>query len=148
MSRRFHALVVALPLLAGFLIYFSCRSKSLLYYRWIPFRNKIFLDQLHDAAFTKCHEVLGGNFIAHIVIFSAPAALFAFSLAYYVKARYLGKILSKANRPQKTLAYLALIVLIAYIPEFLQQTGTAPGRFDEMDVLTAGLATLLALYIA
>ena len=44
--------------------------------------------------------------------------------------------------------FLVLILLISVLPELLQLYGLASGHFDLMDVLTAAIASLLALIIS
>ena len=34
-------LITSIPLIAGFIIYFSCRPRTLAYYLFIPFKNKV-----------------------------------------------------------------------------------------------------------
>jgi hypothetical protein len=147
MNRFQRTLLVTSPLVSGFIIYFSCRPKSLLYYQWIPFRELIGLDHLHNYAAEECSKSFGGSPVANTIIFSIPAAMFAFSLAFYLKTRYLHKAFIKLKLIHKFTASFALILIIAYIPEYLQQIGVLPGHFDPLDVLTAGLATALALYV-
>lgn len=147
MKRFKSALLVIIPLVFGFIIYFSCRPKSLLYYQWIPFRESIRLDHLHDYAAAECSKFLGESPLADTIVFSFPAAMFAFSLAFYLKIRYLRKAFVKLNLIHKLTASLVLILFMAYIPEYLQQVRVLPGHFDPIDVLTATLATVLALFI-
>jgi hypothetical protein len=80
-----------------------------------------------------------------MIIFSAPAAMYAFSLSYYLKKRYLSKVDKSLSSLQRLAANLALVVLIAYLPEYLQQIKAMPGHFDHLDIITASLAALLAL---
>ena len=147
MNRLRRILLVTSPLVSGFIIYFSCRPKSLLYYQWIPFRESIKLDHLHDYAAAECSKFLGESPVADTIVFSIPAAMFAFSLAFYLKTRYLRKAFIKLNLIHKLTASLALILFIAYIPEYLQEIRVLPGHFDPFDVITASLATALALYV-
>ena len=95
----------------------------------------------------ECSEFLANGAIPHAFIFSFPAALFAFSLTYYLKIRYMRKALANKNSLQKFVTYLITMILIAYVPEYLQLVGAVPGHFDMTDVVTAGFAALLALYI-
>ena len=147
MNRFQRTLLVTSPLVSGFIIYFSCRPKSLLYYQWIPFRELIRLDDFHNYAAAECSKFLGGSLVANTIIFSIPAAMFAFSLTFYLKTRYLHKAFIRLNLIRKFTATLALILIIAYMPEYLQQIRVLPGHFDPLDVLTASLATVLALYV-
>jgi len=147
MNRLRRTLLVTSPLVSGFIIYFSCRPKSLFYYQWIPFKELIRLDHFHNYAAAECSRFFAGSSVANTIIFSIPAAMFAFSLAFYLKTRYLHKAFERLNMIHKFAASLALILIIAYIPEYLQQIRVLPGHFDSLDVLTASLATALALYV-
>jgi hypothetical protein len=91
MNRLRRTLLVTSPLVSGFIIYFSCRPKSLLYYQWIPFKELIRLDHFHNYAAAECSRFFAGSSVANTIIFSIPAAMFAFSLAFYLKTRYLHK---------------------------------------------------------
>jgi hypothetical protein len=147
MQRNRDILLTTIPIIAGFIIYFSCRPKSLLYYQWIPFKKLIGLDYIHDYAAAGCAEASKNSLAASTLIFSAPAALYAFSLMYYLRTRYLDKAYAGLNKSTRLFIDLVLIALIAYLPEYLQQIKVAPGHFDVMDILTAGLAAFLALHI-
>jgi hypothetical protein len=105
------------------------------------------LGHAKDYAWGKCFDILGASPVAQGFIFSAPAAMFAFSLTYYIKSRYFRKALASIDRRQKIAAFIITVVFIAYIPELMQQAGAVSGRFDIADVITAGFATLLALCI-
>lgn len=140
-------LLVIGPILLGFGIYFSCRSSSLLYYQWLPFKKLIDVGPAKDYAWRKCSEILGAGVIHRAIIFSIPAALFAFSLTYYLKIRYFRKTLRNLNGLQNIAAFLIAVTLIAFVPEYLQLLRVLPGHFDVTDVIAAGLAIVLALYI-
>jgi hypothetical protein len=145
MRKNKDILLVAIPLMAGFAIYFSCRPKSLLYYQLIPFRKLIGLDYIHGLLVAGCVEFSRNRQLAEIIIFSVPAAMYAFSLSYYLKKRYLTKVYGSLSGFQRIIANLALVMLVAYLPEYLQQIRALPGRFDLIDIITASLAASLAL---
>jgi hypothetical protein len=139
-------LILGAPLLLGFVIYFSCRTQDLLYYRFIPFRELLFVDTFHETANRKCVELLGMSAMGDVVVFSLPAALYAFSLTYYFKKRY---YLTFA--PSRRIARLQILVSwslsVAVFPELLQMVGILPGRFDPVDVGTASLAIFIAMIL-
>jgi|GEM_PF-3907812 len=147
--KRKEAILVISPLVAGFLVYFSCRTRTLAYYQWIPFKENLDLDSIHFAANERCGELLLGTFAGNTIVYSLPAALFAFSLTCYLKFRYLKHLHAlRLTRFRKTIFFLALILLISVLPELLQLYGLISGHFDLMDVLTAATASLLALIIS
>jgi hypothetical protein len=139
-------LILGAPLLLGFVIYFSCRTRDLLYYRFIPFRELLFVDAFHETANRKCVELLGMSAMGDVVVFSLPAALYAFSLTYYFKKRY---YLTFA--PSGRIARLQILVSwslsVAVFPELLQMVGILPGRFDPVDFGTASLAIFIAMIL-
>jgi hypothetical protein len=143
MKRVRDLFILGIPILAGFFIYFSCRTNNLLYYQFIPFRELLRVDAMHESANKKCLELLGIGGIGDVVVFSLPAALYAFSLTYYFKKRYYS-----AFAPSGSTARLKVLVswtcLVALLPELLQMAGILPGRFDLVDVMTALSAVFVA----
>jgi hypothetical protein len=98
---------------------------------------------MHETANSKCLELLGIGGIGDVVVFSFPAALYAFSLTYYFKKRYYS-----ACAPSGSTARLKVLAswtcLVALLPELLQMAGILPGRFDLVDVITALSAVFVA----
>lgn len=136
--------LVAGPLLVGFLIYFSCRTNRLLYYEWIPFKSALQLDAVHAAANSKCSEILGVSSLSDLIVFSLPAALFAFSLTYYIDQRYLIFGLKALTWKQRLAWRSCFSVVLAAGPELLQWAHIFPGHFDYLDVFTAVFASGVA----
>ena len=137
------------PLVAGFLVYFSCRTKNLLYYHWLPFKEYVGLDGLHFLANEKCREILLGTVGGDITVYSIPAALYAFSLTCYLKLTcFKHTYVLRLTRLGRILFCLALIFLVSVLPELLQFYGLLPGYFDVIDVLTAVFASLFALMLS
>ena len=139
-------LILGASLLSGFAIYFSCRTRDLLYYRFIPFRESLSVDAIHDSINMKCADLLGTSYMGNIAIFSLPAALYAFSLTYYFKRRY-HLAFAPSGRIARLQILVAWILLVAVIPELMQMVGILPGRFDEVDVVTASLAIFVAMIL-
>ena len=139
-------LILGAPLLSGFVIYFSCRTQDLLYYRFIPFRELLLVDSLHEKANRKCVELLGMSGMGNVVIFSLPAALYAFSLTYYFKKRYYLAFVP-SGRTARLQILVSWTLLVAVFPELLQMVGILPGRFDPIDVVTASLAIFIAMIL-
>lgn len=141
--------LVTCPLVTGFILYFSCRPKTLLYYSWLPFKKYIDFDVIHYAANERCEEIPLGHPGGNAFIYSLPAALFAFSLTCYLKFRYFKYLkMLMISRWARTLIYAALVLLISAIPELLQLLDFIPGHYDAIDVLTAATACLIALAFA
>ena len=140
-------LVTAIPLLAGFVIYFSCRPSTLAYYSWIPFKGTIDLNSIHFSAYEKCLSFVDNSFIGNIAIYSMPAALYAFSLAYYLKKRYLQKKFKRQSYFKRFYKYSFFAVIISFLPEVLQLLGLVPGHYDLADVLTALAASAIAFIL-
>lgn len=135
---------ISIPIGIGFAIYFSCRTNSLLYYQWIPLKRYTSLDTLQNSLLTSCTVATAQWQWLEIVVYSIPAALYAFSLTFYLKRRYLETVLSGRTVKSKALIYAITITLIAWIPEVLQ-LGIAPGSFDVIDAWTALIAAGIAL---
>ena len=133
-----------IPILVGFLIYFSCRVNSLLYYQWIPLKQYIGLDTLQNSLLTRCTKAVADWEWLEIIVYSIPAALYAFSLTFYIKKRYLETGLSGKTLTARILIYAITITLIAWGPEVLQ-LGLVAGRFDAQDAWTALVAAGIAL---
>lgn len=148
LTKAKEAVLVLGPLVTGFIIYFSCRPKTLLYYSWLPFKRHIDFDVIHYAANQRCDEILfrlpGGD----AFVYSIPAALFAFSLTCYLKFRYFRHLERLTiSRRARAVTYGALVFLISVVPELFQLLGVVPGYYDAIDVLTAATACLLALIV-
>ena len=135
---------IIIPILVGFLIYFSCRVNSLLYYQWIPVKQYIGLDTLQNSLLVRCTEAVASWEWLEIMVYSIPAALYAFSLTFYIKKRYLETGLSNRTLTAKILIYASTIALIAWGPEVLQ-LGLLAGSFDTQDAWTALVAAGIAL---
>jgi hypothetical protein len=146
MKRSRDILILGIPILIGFFIYFSCRTKNLLYYQFIPFRELLHVDAIHESANKKCVELLGIGGIGDVVVFSFPAALYAFSLTYYFKNRYYS-----VCAPSGGIARLKVLAswtcLVTLFPELLQMAGILPGRFDLADVIIALSAVFVAIIL-
>ena len=140
-------LTTAIPLLAGFVIYFSCRPSTLAYYSWIPFKETIDLNSFHFSANEKCLSFFDDSFLGNIIIYSIPAALYAFSLAYYIKKRYLQKKFKRQSSFKRFYKYSFFAVIISFPPEVLQLLGLVPGHYDLADVLTALAASAIAFIL-
>lgn len=145
-TRAKEKVLVTSPLVAGFIIYFSCRPKTLLYYSWLPFKAHIDFDAIHYAANERCEEFIfrlpGGD----AFIYSIPAALFAFSLTCYLKFRYFRHLdVIIISRKSRAIFYFILVLLVSALPELFQLFGFLPGHYDAIDVLTAATACLIAL---
>ena len=125
------------PLLVGFLIYFSCRTNRLLYYEWIPLKSALRLDVVHAAANSKCWEILGVGDLPTLIVFSFPAALYAFSLTYYINQRYLAPVLNALPWKQRIAWRSCFSIVLAAGPELLQRAHALPGHFDYYDLFTA-----------
>ena len=137
----------AIPLLAGFVIYFSCRPSTLAYYSWIPFKETIDLNSIHFSANEKCLSFFDDSFFGNIIIYSIPAALYAFSLAYYIKKRYLQKKFKRQSYFKRFYKYSLFAIIISFLPEVLQLVGLVPGYYDLADVLTALVASTIAFIL-
>ena len=143
------SVLILSPLVAGFLVYFSCRTKNLAYYHWLPFKEYIGLDDLHFLANEKCREILLGTAGGNVTVYSIPAALYAFSLTYYLKLTWSkNTYVLRLGRFGRIIFSLALIFLVSVLPELLQFYGLLPGYFDVIDVLTAVFASLIALMLS
>ena len=138
--------ITSIPLIAGFLIYFSCRPRTILYYQFIPFKNYIDLNSIHFSLYEKCTATLNNSFIGNLFIYSIPGSLFSFSLAYYIKKRYLQKRIYKQTLKKKIEIYM-LIALVISLTELLQLLKLFPGTYDTFDVLTAFFGAGLALIL-
>ena len=149
-SMKIRKLILVLsPLVAGFLIYFSCRTRTLAYYSWLPFKSYIDLDSIHFAANEKCGEMLFGSPVGNVIVYSLPAALFAFSLTCYLKFRYFKYLKVFLESPScHVLISFLLVLFISVFPELLQFYGLVPGSYDSTDVITAAIASVAALMIA
>jgi hypothetical protein len=137
---------VSIPLLFGFIVYFSCRTKTLLYYRYIPFKEVLQVNALHARASEKCAELLGLGGMGDMIVFSLPAAMYAFSLTYYFKKRYYLTVAPSGSRSRSRVLVLWTF-FVALLPELLQLFGILPGHFDLVDVLSASLAISIAMIL-
>ena len=146
-SNRNLFLATAIPLLIGFTIYFSCRPSTLVYYSWIPFKEKIDLNSIHFSAYEKCLSFVNNSFSGNVAIYSLPGALYAFSLTYYIKKRYLQKRFKRHSYFRRLYKYSFFAVVISFLTEILQLIGLAPGEYDQTDVLTALAAAAVALML-
>ena len=138
--------ITSIPLIAGFLIYFSCRPRTILYYQFIPFKNYIDLNSIHFSLYEKCTATLNNSFIGNLFIYSIPGSLFSFSLAYYIKKRYLQKRIYKQTLKKKIEIYMSIALVIS-LTELLQLLKLFPGTYDIFDVLTAFLGAGLAFML-
>lgn len=88
------------------------------------------------------------NPLIHVLVYSLPAALYAFSLVYYLRARYLQRNQNfLSSRIYRLFVSVVIIALVAVIPEMMQLVKVLPGEYDSIDVLTAALASAVALYL-
>ena len=143
------SVLIISPLVAGFLVYFSCRTKNLVYYHWLPFKGYVGLDSLHFMVNEKCREILIGTVGGDITVYSIPGALYAFSLTYYLKLScFKNTYVLRPTRFGRIIFCLALIFLVSVLPELFQFYGLLPGYFDVIDVLTAVFASLIALMLS
>lgn len=143
------SVLIISPLVAGFLVYFSCRTKNLVYYHWLPFKGYVGLDSLHFIGNEKCREILLGTVGGDITVYSIPGALYAFSLTYYLKLScFKNTYVIRPTRFGRIIFCLALIFLVSVLPELFQFYGLLPGYFDVIDVLTAVFASLIALMLS
>ena len=133
-------LITSIPLIAGFIIYFSCRPRTLAYYLFIPFKNKVDLNSFHFALYEKCINYFDNSFFGNLFIYSIPGALYSFSLSFYLKKRYLQKRIYKESLKKRIFKYILLSLIISLPPELLQYIGLLPGNYDTTDVITAFLA--------
>ena len=133
-----------IPILVGFFIYFSCRVNSLLYYQWIGIKKCTGLDTLQNWLLIHCTEAVAEWKWLEIIVYSVPAALYTFSLTFYIKKRYLEIWLRGKPFTAKILIYASIIALIAWGPELLQ-LGLLTGSFDTQDAWTALVAAGIAL---
>lgn len=138
--------ITSIPLIAGFLIYFSCRPRTILYYQFMPFKNYIDLNSIHFSLYEKCTATLNNSFIGNLFIYSIPGSLFSFSLAYYIKKRYLQKRIYKQTLKKKIEIYMSIALVIS-LTELLQLLKLFPGTYDTFDVLTAFFGAGLALIL-
>ena len=141
-------LTTAIPLAIGFAIYFSCRSKSLLYMKWIPFKKTFGVESLQSSIHSRCAHWLADSQMAKIIVYSLPGALFAFSLTYYLKKRYwhgISKTICFGS--SRTCVLIAYTCLLAAFPELLQNAKILPGTYSSADIALATLA-ILAAFIA
>ena len=130
------SVLIISPLVAGFLVYFSCRTKNLVYYHWLPFKGYVGLDSLHFMVNEKCREILIGTVGGDITVYSIPGALYAFSLTYYLKLScFKNTYVLRPTRFGRIIFCLALIFLVSVLPELFQFYGLLPGYFDVLDVL-------------
>lgn len=140
-----NTLIVIVPLIVGFAIYFSCRGSGLLYTRWIPFKYQLGVESLQAMVNQRCIFYFKESKILDVIVFSLPGALFAFSLTFYLKRRYWRAISRRLHR-KATKIYLiaAYVICIAIIPEFLQFFKILPGTYSSEDVGFALTAILVA----
>jgi hypothetical protein len=82
--------------------------------------------------------------LSDLIVFSLPAALFAFSLTYYVNQRYLIFVLKIVPWKQRLAWMSCFSVVLAAGPELLQWARIFPGHFDYLDVFTAVFASGVA----
>ena len=141
MALKKQPVFILTPFVAGVLIYFACRTRRLLYYEWIPFKGLLHLDFVHAVSHAKCLDILGAGRVFDILVFSLPAAFFAFSLTYYLNKRYLASILKTISLPQRLGGIVIVITVMALVPELCQAAGLLPGRYDLLDVTTAAIAS-------
>ena len=139
--------ITSIPLFAGFLIYFSCRPRTLSYYLIIPFKNNVDLNSIHFSLYEKCTSIVNDSLIGNLFIYSIPGSLYSFSLAYYLKKRYLQKRFSKQSLSKRIGIYISLALILSLIPELFQFIKLLPGEYDTFDFLTAFFGAGLALIL-
>ena len=137
----------SIPLIAGFLIYFSCRPRTLSYYQFIPFKNNIDLNSIHFSLYEKCNAIANDSFIGNLFVYSIPGSLYSFSLAYYIKKRYLQKKAHTQSLSKRIGIYISIALVLSLIPELLQLLKLLPGKYDTFDFLTAFFGAGLALVL-
>jgi len=120
----------------------------LLYYQLIPFKGLINLDHIQQSLYGFCQDKMMSKPLLHVLVYSLPAALYAFSLVYYLRVRYLQRNQNfLSSRSCRLCVSAATIALVAVIPEMMQLVKVLPGEYDSIDVLTAALASVVALYL-